>query len=455
MTHLQIETGVMNTRIAPQGMHSAVMPARWRYINIMSIPRITPIVFAMLLGGLVVYAGSRMTHQSLGSFLEGTSAVDTVSRTSTPPVSLQPPNNTETTVPAAFSAGNTQDAIHESRRSAIVQAIEKVSPAVVSVNVMQVQAERVADPFSRDFWDLFYSRPKYLLRQRQINSAGSGFVFDNQGHIITNYHVVEQADSVASVTLTDGRNVEVEVVGSDERTDIAVLRAKSGDLPYAQFGDSNDLMAGEWVIAIGNPFGILMNDPQPTVTVGVVSANHRRVSPNVGEGERLYQDMIQTDAAINPGNSGGPLVNANGQVVGVNTMIFSPSGGNIGLGFAIPINRVRRVADEIIKYGRRRDPWAGFKVEDVRGLREDFRSQLNVQADTGALVVNILTEAPAYAAGLRPGDIIVSINGSRVESAVDVDFALWNSFVGDTMSLEYDHQGKRKTISFPIHEMAK
>jgi serine protease Do len=187
----------------------------------------------------------------------------------------------------------------------------------------------------------------------------------------------------------------------------------------------------------------------------VVSANHRRVNPKIGEGERLYQDMIQTDAAINPGNSGGPLVNANGQVVGVNTMIFSPSGGNIGLGFAIPIDRVKRVAAEIIQHGRRLDPWAGFKVEDVASLRQDFREQLGVTGEQGALIVNMLTTAPAYDAGLRPGDIITAVNGQPVETASDMDFALWNSFVGDNMTLEINRKGQAKTIQFPLKELAE
>ena len=347
-----------------------------------------------------------------------------------------------------------QDPIGSSRRNAIVQAIAKAAPAVVSVNVVQVEAERVLDSVSRDFWDLFNSRPKILLREKQLNSVGSGFFVDTEGHIVTNYHVLEDADMVASVTLADGRVVDVELVGADKRTDLAVLRAKGEKLPCAALGDSNDLMIGEWVIAIGNPFGVLIKDPQPTASVGVVSANHRRISPSIGEGERLYQDMIQTDAAINPGNSGGPLVNANGEVVGVNTMIFSPSGGSVGLGFAIPINRVRRVAQEIVQCGRRRDPWAGFKVEDVGGLRADFRKQLGVSVDAGCVVVNLLTSSPAYKAGLRPGDVIMNINGQPVSTSVDLDFVFWSLFVGDPVVLEVDRAGQRQQVHFPIEELA-
>ena len=354
------------------------------------------------------------------------------------------------------TAAPQQALIDESRRNAIVEAIERVAPAVVSVNVVQMQAERVTDPFSQDFWSLFYApAPQYRLREKQLNSIGSGFIIDSQGHIVTNYHVVEDAEKVASVTLTDGREVEVELVGGDERTDLAVLHAKGASLPYVPLGDSSRVLIGEWAIAIGNPFGVLMKDPHPSVSVGVISANHRRISPAIAKGERIYQDMIQTDAAINPGNSGGPLINADGEVIGVNTMIFSTSGANVGLGFALPINRVRRVADEIIRYGRRRDPWPGFKVEDITALRRDLRDQLGLRVEEGGIVVNILTSAPAYTAGLQPGDAILKINGEPIRSSSDVDFAIWDLFVDDPVEIEVDRQGTRHTIKFTIQELAE
>ncbi|HOE66199.1 MAG TPA: trypsin-like peptidase domain-containing protein [Candidatus Hydrogenedentes bacterium] len=355
---------------------------------------------------------------------------------------------------AAAGTAFAQDDINATRRNALIRAIEKAAPAVVSVNV--VVEGRVA-MMSGDFWDLFAPpRPIY----RKVNTVGSGFIFDPQGYVITNYHVVEDAAKVASVTLPDGREIPVDVIGADKRSDLAVLKARATGLPHIPFGNSNDLLIGEWVIAIGNPFGSLMSDNQPTVSVGVVSAKHRRVNPRVGEGERLYQDLVQTDAAINPGNSGGPLVNAMGQVIGVNTMIFSQSGGSVGLGFAIPINRVARVAREIIDHGRRRDPWAGFKVEDIQTLRADYRGQallqeLGARAESGCLVVNILRNSPAYQASLRPGDVILNLNGQKVTGATDIDFALWDLFVGDTVNLEIDRQGRRMTIEFTIQELSR
>ncbi|MBX7255643.1 MAG: trypsin-like peptidase domain-containing protein [Candidatus Hydrogenedentes bacterium] len=353
----------------------------------------------------------------------------------------------------ALSAAG-QESIDQSRRTAIVTAIEKVSPAVVSVNVIELRAQRQLPPRLRDFWDMFDLPGPYTVQQRRLNSVGSGF-FYREGYIITNYHVVEEADQVASVTLPDGRELEVALVGIDERTDIAVLRASGANLPPVSLGNSDDLLTGEWAIAIGNPFGPLMSDSQPTVSVGVVSANHRRISPRVGGGERLYQGMIQTDAAINPGNSGGPLVNSRGQVIGINTMIFSESGGSVGLGFAIPINRAKRVAEEIIQYGRRRDPWAGFKVEDVANLTQGIISQLGIQSHAGCVIQNILKDCPAYAAGLRPGDVVIGVNGQRVETSSDIDFAVWDLFVGDPITVTAERSGQVSEFKFVIQELAK
>jgi serine protease Do len=322
--------------------------------------------------------------------------------------------------------------------------------------VVQIERERVMDPLFQGFWGFFdVPRPRVRLRGRPIESIGSGFVLDAEGHILTNYHVLQDADLISSVTLPDGRDIEVEFVGADERSDLAVLKAKDGNLPHATLGDSNGLLIGEWVIAIGNPFGSLMTDSQPTVSVGVVSANHRRVSRTIGEGERYYQDLIQTDAAINPGNSGGPLVNALGEVVGVNTMIFSENGGNIGLGFALPISRVRRVADEIIQYGRRRDPWPGFVAQDIQSIRGDAYRRFGVRVESGCLVTDMLDDCPARKAGLQLADVITAVNGQPVTHPTEIDYAVWASFVGDTFRIEVDRQGERKDIAFDLAELAR
>jgi len=355
---------------------------------------------------------------------------------------------------AVSACADVQDDLTSSRRNAIVNTIEKVAPAVVTINVVEIQRERVGDPFFFDFWDHFGPRRGPRVRERAVESIGTGFIFDVEGHILTNYHVLQGADIIASVTLPDGRNLEVELVGFDERSDIAVLKAKGEKLPYIPLGDSEDLLVGEWVMAIGNPFGLIMRDPQPSVSVGVISANHRRVSRDVGGGDRLYQDLIQTDAAINPGNSGGPLVNVNGRAVGVNTMIFSVSGGSQGLGFAIPISRVKRVADEILKYGRRRNPWLGFHGEAIGELAGYSLRELGITATEGVLVTELLRDCPAIEAGLSLGDVIVEMNGEVVGHPVDVDLVTWGLFVDDSVTLTVDRRGERRQVVFKVKELS-
>lgn len=346
-----------------------------------------------------------------------------------------------------------QSEVDASRQTAIVKAIESVGPAAVTVNIVEIQTERLYDPMFEEFYRYFGAAgPQPRVRKQAVQSMGTGFFFDDQGHIMTNFHVIEGAD-YGTVTLPDGRELEFDFVGGDERTDVAVLKVKGENLPHVRLGDSDSMLVGEWVIAIGNPFGMMMRDPQPSVSVGVVSAVHRRVSRDVAGGERLYQDLIQTDAAINPGNSGGPLANAAGEVIGMNTMIFSNTGGYQGLGFAIPINRARRVAEEIIQFGRRRDPWMGFRGEAVRELAAYSLRQLGITAESGVLVTEILPETPAYEAGLRPGDVILKMNGESIEYPADVDYITWGHFVGDRISVEIDRQGKRQDVEYEIREL--
>lgn len=345
-----------------------------------------------------------------------------------------------------------QDDVSSSRRNAIVRAIEQVSPAVVTINVVDIQRQRALNPGFDDFFGLFERSP-VRTREHRVESIGTGFLFTDQGHILTNYHVLQDADLIESVTLPDGRELAVEFVGADIRTDLAVLQAKAKDLPHVDIGVSHDLMVGEWVIAIGNPFGNMMADRQPSVSVGVVSANRRRVSRSVGGGERLYQGLIQTDAAINPGNSGGPLVNADGRVVGINTMIFSKSGGNQGLGFAIPADRARRVVEDIVQFGRRRNPWIGIRGDAVTAIVPQLLRQLDIRVGEGVLVSEIVTSSPAHAAGLRPGDVITEMNGEVITEPLEVDFLNWDLFVGDPVHLVVDRHGKKMAIRFQIEEL--
>lgn len=342
-----------------------------------------------------------------------------------------------------------------SPQKAIVHAVEMAAPAVVSVNVDLSRItvnENLRDP---DFWRFFELYRQKKHDEPDIRSIGSGFIFDAEGYILTNYHVVEGMENALSVILPDARRFAAVVAGTDPRTDLAILKIHGTDLPVIPLGDATKLQIGEWVIAIGNPLGTMMDDPNPSVCVGVVSALNRRLSADVAKGDCLYDSMIQTDAAINPGNSGGPLVNERGEVVGINTMIFSPGGGSIGLGFAIPFNRAQRVADELKQGQKRRDPWAGFKVEDVAALRSDFLDERGIVARSGCLIVEIIKACPAYDAGLRTGDVIVEADGRAINSVRDLDFVMWDHFIGDTVSMKVDRNGQLREVQFKLAAIQK
>ncbi|MBP7310162.1 MAG: trypsin-like peptidase domain-containing protein [Candidatus Cloacimonetes bacterium] len=225
------------------------------------------------------------------------------------------------------------------RENAITDAVSLVEPAVVSINVIKTEVVR-ANPFGFGFFDFFGSMPM----QRQVQSIGSGVIYDPEGYIITNAHVVQGATQI-KVVLPDKREFDAGIIGMDSIHDIAKLKISGNKLPHAALGNSDDLIIGEWSIALGNPYGFLMNDSKPSVSVGVISALNRSFSPR--EDKHIYKGMIQTDAAVNPGNSGGPLVNINGEVIGINTFIFSENGGNIGIGFAIPVNTVKSILSQL------------------------------------------------------------------------------------------------------------
>lgn len=222
------------------------------------------------------------------------------------------------------------------RENAITEAVSKIESAVVSINVIKTQIVRGRPSFGFGFFDFFDFAPM----QRQVQSIGSGVIYDPEGYIITNAHVVSGATQI-KVVLPDKREFDAELVGIDEVHDIAKLRISGNNLPSAALGNSDGLIIGEWSIALGNPYGFLMNDSKPSVSVGVISALGRNFSTRADKQD--YKNMIQTDAAVNPGNSGGPLVNIQGEVIGINTFIFSENGGNIGIGFAIPINTVKSI----------------------------------------------------------------------------------------------------------------
>ena len=310
-----------------------------------------------------------------------------------------------------------QAAIDASRRTALVTAAERAAAAVVSINTRARQELRGRSP-----WDLFFV-PE---RSRLVEGYGTGFVARPNGIIITNQHVVANADRVV-VTLADGSDVPAKVLGEDPLTDIAVLQVERRGLPTVSTGRSTDLMIGEWVIALGNPYAYLLGNAEPTVTVGVVSATNRNILPS-GDQTGLYFDMIQTDAAINPGNSGGPLTNALGEVVGVNSSIFSNSGGSVGLGFAIPIERALRVAEEIIRNGSVRRAWVGLEVEGASAMR-DWKTA------GGVTVTSVAPDGPAAKAGVKRGDVLTEANGRPLRNYLDWEAVKLDLHVGDAVDL--------------------
>jgi serine protease Do len=325
----------------------------------------------------------------------------------------------------------------EERRNAVVRAAETVGPAVVSISVVQtryVRGQAPADPFGY-FFDRYMPAPIY--RQR-VPSLGSGFIIDRAGVILTNEHVVHEAEQI-KVSLTDGRTFDAKVIGSDPNYDLAVLRISGENLPAAPLGDSDDILVGEWAIAIGNPFGFLLNDYQPSVTAGVISAKGRDIQSS-GDGTGIYKNMIQTDAAINPGNSGGPLVNGDAKVIGINTFIFTESGGSLGIGFAIPINVASRVVREILQYGGVRQIWIGIRVMEVTPY---LAAYYNLREGRGLFVHELEDGSPADRAGVQIGDLILAVNGEDVSRLGQAQRLIFGAAIGDVITLRIERAGKQ------------
>jgi serine protease Do len=310
---------------------------------------------------------------------------------------------------------NTQ--VSQSRQNAITTAVAKVAPAVVTV-----QTEAV-DNSPQDPFDMLFGGG----RPRTQAGLGTGFVVRTDGVIVTNAHVIAGATKI-SVMMRDGTVYPARLLGADESNDVAVLKIDAKNLPGVKLGNSNNLVIGEWAIAIGNPFGFYLGNSEPSVSLGVISATQRNlIAPS--EGEASYFDMIQTDAAINPGNSGGPLVDADGEVMGVNSSIFTPTGASVGLGFAIPINRVARVVDDLLTHGSIRSPWIGVRLRQTRSTNpRDVLTQ-------GAVVGTVAPGSPADKAGLQPGDQIVAEGSRKIRNQWDWQAALLDLRVGSPANL--------------------
>ena len=305
----------------------------------------------------------------------------------------------------------TTDDITRSRRNIITETVKKVSPAVVGINVIEIQQYR--DPLGSFFDDPFFRQFFGDRRSgsREVKELGSGYIISPDGYIVTNDHVAGNASRI-TVTLTDGISYDAKLIGSDPVSDIALLKIDGENFPYVEPGNSDEIIIGEWAIALGNPFGLFEVNDKPTVTVGVISATGMNLEPI---NDRYYLNMIQTDAAINGGNSGGPLVNSLGEVIGMNTLIFTAgSQGSIGLGFAIPINKVKTIIAELKEKGKiDRDFEIGMRIQSID---ESIAKYYNLERTRGVIITKIYPGTPSDKAGLQVGDIILKIDEFQINN---------------------------------------
>ena len=325
------------------------------------------------------------------------------------------------------------DNVSISRNTAITRAIQKVGPAVASINVEQNLSSVSFDPF----FGFLFPRDIYPMK-----SSGSGVVISPDGFVMTNHHVIENADKI-TVTLSGGDEFDAEIIGSDEISDLALLKLDGSKFPYAELADSDDLIIGEWVIALGNPFELFSVSNKPAASVGIISATN--MDFGLQQSGKVFQDMIQTDAAINPGNSGGPLVNTMGKVIGINTFIFrdyESNRGSVGIGFAIPINSAKRIAKELRMVGEiDRGYSTGLVVQTVT---KSIARYLGIPFVKGVIIVEISKNSPAEISGLEPGDVILDINDYEVNQPSDVRTVILENDLrsGDNLVLKIFRDGQ-------------
>jgi serine protease DegS len=313
-------------------------------------------------------------------------------------------------------------------------AVDRASPAVVNINTAKVVTVRPHPFFDDPVFRQFFGGGENLItpRKRVESSLGSGVIMSEQGYILTNHHVIRGADAI-QVSLQDGRMVQAKVVGSDPETDVAVLKIDLPRLPVMTLGHSDSLRVGDVVLAIGNPFGV-----GQTVTMGIVSATGRNKL-----GINTFENFIQTDAAINPGNSGGALIDAEGNLVGINTAIFSRSGGNQGIGFAIPTSLAQNVMKEIIEHGRPLRGWLGIEAQMIT---PQIARALELKDTAGVIVVGVVRGGPAHSAGLQPGDVLVAIDGRKITEARDALLNISGHKPGSRVRMEILREGKSMTL---------
>lgn len=342
------------------------------------------------------------------------------------------------------------DQIATSRQNAITKTVEEVSPAVVGINVTEIREYQYQNPFS-DFFgnDPFFRQFFGDQRIRQeIKGLGSGVIISPDGYILTNDHVAGNAKQI-TVTMTSGEKYPAKLIGTDMISDVALLKIEGKKFPYAKLGNSDDVMIGEWAIAFGNPFGMFENIDKPIVTVGVVSAKGMNLKTDDG---RSYRGLIQTDAVINAGNSGGPLVNSAGEVIGLNTLIYTGgvSQAYIGYGFAIPINHVKSIVAELQKNGKvDRDFWTGMQINDVDSRIARY---FGLPKAEGVIISDVKANSPAAKAGIKVGDIILEVNGNKIQNEDDMIAVVHDARTGDVLKLKVYRDKKTFTTEMTLEK---
>ena len=340
-----------------------------------------------------------------------------------------------------------QESIDKSRQTAITYAIKQISNSVVGINVTQLKQQQV-NPFFDPFWGGFFP----YTRTFKVDNMGSGVLVSPDGYIITNTHVVDNATEIV-VTLRGGKSYEAQLVGMDNLTDIALVKVDDSDLPFADLGNSDELIVGEWAIALGNPLGLFDVNHQPTATAGIISGV--KMDFGLKESGHVYQNMIQTDAAINPGNSGGPLVNALGEVIGINTFIMTGSNyssGSIGIGFAIPINRVKEVAEDLKKFGKvERSYTTGVHVQAIDPVMQRY---LRLPTSEGVIITDVEKRSSGERAGLQIGDVILAVDNRKINSPKDIIRVIDEGLhkVGDNVTLTILRESNSIDIQLTLEE---
>lgn len=329
-------------------------------------------------------------------------------------------------------------AVHGQPLPSLADMVERVVPAVVNITTA-TRIRTVENPLLSDpFFSRFFNLPQ-MEREKMQQSLGSGVIVDAaKGLVITNYHVISKADSI-SVTLGDGRTVQGKRVGMDQETDVGLIQIPSQNLKAVPLGNSDTLRVGDFVVAIGNPFGL-----GQTVTSGIISALGRK-----GLGIEGYEDFIQTDASINPGNSGGALVNLAGELIGINTAILAQGGGNVGIGFAIPVNMAQRIIVQLVQYGEVRRGLLGIKTQD---LTRELASTFDITQRQGTVVTQTIPGSAADKAGLRSGDVVLSANGRPIQNSASLRNLIGLSMVGERIPIEFLRDGKRRKVTIEVTE---